>query len=183
MYPHLVNLIKKMFILGGNDKGVGNCTRHAEFNFYADPEAAFIVFNDSTCEINVFTWESCVLASKDLPFDEFRINELSKFKSPFTSFLDPVEIVAYENFKPKNWMPCDCFIAVCFILPHAIKKSEFHHVSIELGGNFTRGMMVIDHIRTEKPNATIITEIDTEMFKNYIKWICGDKIADFMLKN
>ena len=44
------SLIRDIFIMGGNIEGVGNCTQEgfsacAEFNFGADPEAAYVVLN------------------------------------------------------------------------------------------------------------------------------------------
>ena len=50
-----------LVIMGGNSEGIGNITICAEFNFHADPEAAFVVlqrFNSSTA-IQLVTWETC----------------------------------------------------------------------------------------------------------------------------
>jgi purine nucleosidase len=100
---------------------------------------------------------------------------LSKNSNPFIEFITPVEKVAYENFN-FGWMPCDLFLATCFIMPQIIKKIEEHHVTIELSGIHTRGMMVIDHLKTAKPNAHIIKEMDVEMFKKFILWVCDHDI-------
>ena len=47
--PRLPKLVKKIVLMGGSMSG-GNRTKHAEFNIYADAEAASIVF-DSTAPI------------------------------------------------------------------------------------------------------------------------------------
>lgn len=39
--------------------GVGNTTDCAEFNFYADPEAAHIVLNSGISKIVLVPWETC----------------------------------------------------------------------------------------------------------------------------
>ena len=59
----LPSLIKEIFIMGGNVEGTGNCTQEgfsacAEFNFGADPEAAYVVLDrddklDSLCSKGV----------------------------------------------------------------------------------------------------------------------------------
>ena len=46
----LPSLIRDIFIMGGNIESVGNCTEEgfsacAEFNFGADPEAAYVVLD------------------------------------------------------------------------------------------------------------------------------------------
>ncbi|XP_070491737.1 pyrimidine-specific ribonucleoside hydrolase RihA-like [Chironomus tepperi] len=176
LYPDVIPKIKSLHIMGGNHLGVGNITRHAEFNFYSDPEAAHIVFADTKCPIYVFPWEPCVESSVLMPFEEFRINVLSSNDNIYTKFLDPIEKVAYKGWK--EWMPCDLFLAVTFIFPEIIKRSEEHHITIELAGTHTRAMMVMDHLKKQKPNATIIKEIDTERFKNFLKWICNHTVDE-----
>lgn len=111
-----------------------------------------------------------------MPFEEFRINELSSKDNIYTKFLDPVEKIAYKGWK--EWMPCDLFLAVTFILPDIIKRSEEHHITIELSGTHTKAMMVMDHLKNNKPNATIIKEIDVERFKNFLKWMCNHEVGD-----
>jgi len=40
--------------------GMGNITSSAEFNFYADPEAAHIVLTSACCPIYLLPWETCL---------------------------------------------------------------------------------------------------------------------------
>ena len=48
-------------LMGGNSKGIGNVTTCAEFNFYADPEAALVVLDRCKMQhpIKVLPWETC----------------------------------------------------------------------------------------------------------------------------
>ena len=41
--PELPARIKEIYIMGGNKEGIGNITQTGEFNFVADPEAAYTV--------------------------------------------------------------------------------------------------------------------------------------------
>jgi len=60
MYPDVKTRICKTYIMGGNRSGVGNVTKAAEFNFYADPEAAHIVFDCIKRNIMLLPWETCL---------------------------------------------------------------------------------------------------------------------------
>lgn len=40
---------------------VGNTPNTAEFNFYYDPEAAYIVLEKSKCPIMILPWETCLI--------------------------------------------------------------------------------------------------------------------------
>ena len=62
--PSIPSLLKKVYVMGGTDSAVGNESHAAEFNFYADPEAAQIVFSSfqdfETTRIKLITWECSV---------------------------------------------------------------------------------------------------------------------------
>lgn len=77
-----------------------------------------------------------------------------------------------------NFIPCDAYATACFMIPRMIKKMVNCHVTVELAGKHTRGQMIIDHKQIEKPNAFVIQEIDTEMFKSFLMWLCGHEDAN-----
>lgn len=164
--------------MGGSHLGVGNVSSCAEFNFWSDPEAANIVLAESKCEIYIFPWEPCLEAGLAMPFSDWRIKELASNDNLFTNLLDPIEIKAYINILP-HWTPCDNFLACCFIVPKMIKKVNKRHVTVELAGVHTRGQMVIDHINKNEPNAFVIEQIDIELFKKFMLWVCEHKMPDF----
>ena len=163
--------------MGGNHQGIGNISKCAEFNFWSDPEAAHIVFEESKCPIYVYPWEPCVSASLTMPFNDWRIAKLSSNNNPFTTLLDPIEIQAYTKRNILHrWTPCDNFLACCFIDPRMITKMEKWHVTVELSGNHTRGQMILDHRKENAANAFVIESIDTELFKKFMLWVCGHVI-------
>ena len=60
----MAHKLKEIFIMGGNMEGVGNCSLGAEFNFFADSEAAFIVLQSVKCPTYLATWELCLSKSR-----------------------------------------------------------------------------------------------------------------------
>lgn len=44
--------------------GVGNITVSAEFNFHCDPEAAYIVLENTKCPTYIASWELCLHRAK-----------------------------------------------------------------------------------------------------------------------
>lgn len=57
--PSVAANIKDIFIMGGNVEGVGNVSTTAEFNFFADPEAAYTVLDCVECPTFIISWEMC----------------------------------------------------------------------------------------------------------------------------
>lgn len=163
--------------MGGNHQGVGNVSRCGEFNFWSDPEAAHIIFAESKCPVYIFPWEPCIEAGFSMPFEDWRIKQLSSNDNKFTNFLNPIEIKAYRGVLDW-WTPCDNFLACCFINSKMIQKMEKRHVTVELSGVHTRGQMVIDHLKQNQPNAFIIEQIDVELFKSFMLWICDHHVPD-----
>lgn len=166
--------VKKLYIMGGNHKGQGNVSLCAEFNFWNDPEAAHIVLTESKCSTFILPWETCLEASPPVPFREWRLAELSSNNNWITSLLNPVE----QNL---NVVPCDVHLACCFLLPQMVKVQGEYHVTVELAGNHARGQMLVDQ-RTRrndnKLNAFVFKEIDGELFKRFLMWICEHDIDE-----
>lgn len=165
IHPCVRDKIKEITIMGGNRHGVGNITRAAEFNFHCDPEAAFIVLQSAMCMVKLLPLET-IRQSTPIKTD-WRFNVLGKVDSKVTRFLNPIEKKGFLN--REIWTPFDAYAMASFILPEIVKRTEDFHMTIELGGFFTRGQVVIDHIdREEYKNVTVIEEIDIEKFKELI---------------
>lgn len=83
-YDDIRHNIKEVYVMGGNSNGayllfggkksqkslnlflfagVGNVSSSAEYNFYADPEAAHIVLESVKCPITIVPWEACLAES------------------------------------------------------------------------------------------------------------------------
>lgn len=163
--------------MGGNFQGVGNVTKSSEFNFWYDPEAAFIVIDEAKCPLYILPWEPCLKASQAMPHIGFRFGTLNAISSDILKLMDLIEEnVHYRN----NFLPCDAILIACFCFPQQmIKDMKHHNVTVELNGKETRGQMLIDHKRTETPNVFVIEEVDAEFFKKILCYVCGHKSDEF----
>lgn len=162
LFDNLASKIKDVWLMGGNCTGVGNTTCSAEFNFYTDPEAAYIVLESLKCPIFILPWETCLVPKIPL---NWRFTALGT-STPELKLLAEAEKIVYSMHDSKNWIPCDTFLAFCYMNPEKhITKFCSHHASVELHGSLTRGQVVLDHNKKNKPNVTIIEDIHTELFK------------------
>lgn len=62
--PNFLKNVKHFYMMGGSMECEGNVSACAEFNFYADPEAAHVVLsklNDlDEVKATIVTWELCL---------------------------------------------------------------------------------------------------------------------------
>ncbi|XP_053698013.1 pyrimidine-specific ribonucleoside hydrolase RihA-like [Sabethes cyaneus] len=162
LYPETRGQIRDLYVMGGNRYGMGNVTKSAEFNFWADPEAAHIVFNNLPCPITLLPWETCLSEQKTIPM-EWRMKIVGDTSNRAVQLLNQAEgkIFAGRPF----WRPCDAFLAAVFIDPDIVVKAENFHVDIELTGSLTRGQMVLDHLKSKVENVKLVDKIKNEQFK------------------
>lgn len=53
--------VNQIYQMGGSVQGVGNTAPNVEFNFAADPESNFLMFNSSKkSQITLYPWENSV---------------------------------------------------------------------------------------------------------------------------
>lgn len=169
MDPDFTGRLRDCFIMGGNYYGKGNITVSAEFNFHADPEAAFIVFEQIRCPTTLVGWELC--EDNRLTWDQY--HELRSFPGKRNQFLKQVEEKPIAVCIEDGWdySPADEYLAACMVQPaDVVMETKDVYATVELGGKFTYGQMVVDWHRFlgKDPNITIVTKIDKNAFFNIL---------------
>jgi purine nucleosidase len=161
--PDIVGHIREIVLMGGAI-GEGNVTPSAEFNIYADPHAAKIVFEagvrltmlglDVTHQVLVTPERLRAIEQIDTRVGRavsgllrfYNIYDQTRRNRPGAPLHDPC-VIAYL-VRPELFAGRDC------------------HVAIETAGEHTLGRTVVDwSARTGRPaNATVIDQVDAEGF-------------------
>lgn len=173
-YRGLSEQFEEIFLMGGNYTGIGNTSRCAEFNFYTDPESANIVLHLAKCPITILPWEACMEENLDITID-WRLNVIGNVQNKFVQFLNIVERKLYSQYD--SWMVCDALLAAAYLFPKCIKKARSCHATVELAGHFTRGQVVVDHLKTNPHNVKIIELLCSASCKDALLWTANpDKV-------
>ena len=161
--PAIVPRIQAISLMGGAI-GLGNRTPAAEFNIWADPEAAAIVFD---CGRPV-TMSPLEVTHQALATDEVLIR-LRAANRPVASFVaDLLSFVADTYHRifgfpaPPVHDPC----AVAVVVNPSIIKAHMMHVEIETIGKWTVGRTVCDvyGILGKQPNVRVGYALDVPRF-------------------
>lgn len=163
-YPEYVENIEEIVIMGGGLQK-GNVTDYAEFNFYADPEAAKIVF-ESGIKITLFPLD--VTEDAYLLESEYELLKKGNYlaKSMF-------ELINYYHSNGKKFGYTKCSLHdVCTILYLTdlnIFEMEDRYIDISLQGP-TRGMTLSNKSKEEKAiyNTKVGKTINRVKFKDAI---------------
>ncbi|XP_008187965.1 probable uridine nucleosidase 1 [Acyrthosiphon pisum] len=162
--PKFVYKVKRFYVIGGSVNGIGNRSPGVEFNFGADPESNFILFNSTRSEVSLLLpWETIVSTNIS---SSWRKNVLGRVDSTFIRFLNKAESKIKES---PNWEPSDSLIAAAMLCPKLIQKSVVLNMTPVIDGQ-ARGGTLVDYIQqTHKPNnVEIIQEIDVEEFQKIL---------------
>ncbi|XP_030613508.1 inosine-uridine preferring nucleoside hydrolase [Archocentrus centrarchus] len=173
MDPSLPSKLKALYIMGGNTESRGNTTVCGEFNFTADPEAAYVVLNEYHCPTYLACWEFTCHSMLSWEFcDEWLAQETSKAHFMKKIFRYSYEISQTEHFQKEfvagsGFISCDSYAVAAAIDDSFIIESDYYPVSVELTGTHTRGMMIVDTVGFLK-NARkvfLMKKVDLEKFK------------------
>ena len=143
--PGIVSGIGRLTIMGGTVYGRGNVTPAAEFNIYADPEAAAVVFGADIDTVLV-PWEPCVShylsgAEVDALFAEVPDGEYKAFSLALASH---ARRTLAGNGKGDFLRFVDPLAAAVVVEPGIVTKSIRAAVDVALAPGITRGMTVVD---------------------------------------
>jgi inosine-uridine nucleoside N-ribohydrolase len=165
--PDVAERIDRIVFMGGST-GPGNVTPYAEFNIFADAEAADIVVHSgipvSMCGLNV-THQALA--------DEAVRARIAAIGSPLARVC--VELLGffagtYRDIWGFAAPPLHDPIAVALVAEPAVVETTRTRLDIELTGTYTRGATVVDlHARTGRPpNAEVAVGLDTARFWDMI---------------
>ncbi|XP_052790179.1 pyrimidine-specific ribonucleoside hydrolase RihA-like [Mya arenaria] len=174
--PGLGPRLKHCYIMGGNHHGKGNITVAAEFNFYFDPEAAYVVLNQLKAPITIVTWETCMEHS--IPWEcYFNLRDKG---GDVCKFLSSIEKKSCEYAQKQKWttfISADVFIISCFLRPDVIKTCCDVYATVELKGQYTTGQMVVDWQKALKrpSNVRVVTKINQDLFEGMLEDLFKDK--------
>ena len=162
--PEIGQRIEQIVMMGGGYFIQGNVTPSAEFNIFADPEAAEIVFQ-SGIPITMLPLDVThkVLANKK------RLNCIKSINNSASDALARM-LSFYGRYNSKKYgedgAPLHDPTAIAWLIEPDLFTGKFCNVEIEVNSSLTRGATVIDWwgVTGRKENATVINDVDANGF-------------------
>lgn len=161
LYPEVKEKVEEIILMGGSTTR-GNASVMAEFNIYADPEAAKIVFSSGL---------PIVMAGMDVgqnalvyPEDSAQLKDMNHTGNMFYHLFKKYRGGSF-NQGLKMYDSC----AIAYLLEPDLFETADTFVDIELQGKYTRGATIVDlqNYLNQKSNVKVCTDIDAEGFKNW----------------
>jgi purine nucleosidase len=164
--PDLPSYYQKLVMMGGAHYGQGN-TRNfpAEFNIFADPDAAAVVF-DNWPKFTMISWEATI--SHGLPLPDYKA--LMTYDNPRSRFLDKIskKLLTFleERLNSQMSYAADPLAMAVMLEPEIVTSAVEKHIQIERFGRMSRGMTVVDwwDSSQKEPNVEIVLEVDRARF-------------------
>ena len=163
--PEFAKWVRRCVIMGGTGVLPGNVTIASEFNVWADPESARIVF-DSELPLEMVGWDVSVadaVISDELATEFSALSDLGKFAM---SIQRQVREFCRTETKLDGFDLPDP-IAMSVAIDSSMSSFEVQrHVRVHLGNGDTRGQTVIDHLDVlgRSHNCRVVLRVDRERF-------------------
>lgn len=161
--PRIIPKIKQIVLIGGSYQ-LGNITPAAEFNIYADPEAAHIVFTCGRPIVMIgLSITEKVLATKEV------MNRMALIHNKAATLF--INIVNFYTRKNKQLYGLEASpvydpTAIAYLIDPVIFKTRPMYVEIELKSDQSYGRTHCDYYGTlNKPaNVDVVVDLDSERF-------------------
>lgn len=160
-YPELVNMVKRLTIMGGS-AGSGNRTEHAEFNIWADPLAADIVFKSGFNMVMV----GLDVTRKTLLSEE-NIEEIKAVKSEHIDIIGSLLDEMFKRYKKLGnpGVVIHDALAVAYVIDESCLELKNCQVSIESRDEIRIGKTIVD-LEGKDKNVAVAFEVDFNLFKD-----------------
>ncbi len=165
--PRIVERIPRTIIMGGGHE-IGNVTPAAEFNIWADPEAAKVVLTSGVRNLTLVPLDATHKALVTLD-DCRRLRELGTPAGDAAATVVERRIAGYGATQPMaipDAAPVHDALCVAALVDPSIITTHPFHADVETNGELTVGRTVIDTHRRRgmEPNADVTLDADGERF-------------------
>jgi inosine-uridine nucleoside N-ribohydrolase len=163
--------VDTLVVMGGGHE-IPNITAAAEFNFWADPEAAQVVFNSEIENITLVPLDATHKALVSYE-DCARIRELATPAATATASIIERRIRGYDEAQPmaeSGSAPVHDAVCVAYVINQSVVTCERYHVDVETSGPLTVGRSIIDTHRRggRAPNANVALDADPRLFMSLL---------------
>jgi purine nucleosidase len=160
----LPSKIRKLYLMGGSNNWRGNITPAAEYNFYADPEAASVVLG-AGFDVTIVDWS---LTVRQAVFDDAERAAIASLETSLSHFFTVVNgptLAFNRRVGIDGSTHPDLLTALCLLEPGLVRRTGRYRVEVETHGSVTLGHSVFDWgVFDDPPNATVVEEIDRPAF-------------------
>jgi purine nucleosidase len=164
--PSIAQAVSECIIMGGTGRGHGNVTPVAEYNFWADPEAARIVF-ESGMPIRMVGWD---ISRTHAVFNPEDAAALRAINTPLARYCVDIQKTvrqfALSTTRLQGFDLPDPIAMAIALDPTVATRTERCFVAIETVSPLCRGQSVVDrlHLMGREPNVEVVIEASREQF-------------------
>lgn len=162
LYPQCKNNIERIVLMGGSASG-GNRTPAAEYNIFADPEAAKIVFEAGLkivmCGLDVTN--KAVITKEDME----EIKALNKTGEMLYSLFKH-----YRSGSIETGLRMHDSCAIAYLLKPELFQTKDCFVAVETLGEYTFGETIVDinNVYKKDFNASVCLDINVDGFRRWL---------------
>ena len=162
----IANKVKNCVMMGGTGSDPGNVTPVAEYNIWADPEAAKVVF-ESGMPLTMVGWDVSWKYAVFGPEDSAKLRAVG---TPLAEFCVDIQATldayARENTLLAGFDLPDPIAMAVALDPAVATETRRLFVAVETGGEWSRGQTVVDHlgITGREPNVEVVVAASRERF-------------------
>jgi len=164
--PEIIPAVKEVVIMGGAIKHGGNTTPLAEFNVYADPHAARIVFQ-SGMPIRLVPLDvtyQCILTLEDVQRLQDLDSPISEFIADSTRFY----MEFHDSYQGVQGCVINDPLALALTFKEGLCQFDEYYVDVDLSGGVSMGKTFADFYGMEEkePNLEVAMEVKAREFIN-----------------
>lgn len=163
--PSIASKVKCCFMMGGSGNHIGNVSPIAEFNIWADPESAKIVF-DSLMPVTMVGIDANVKYAFFDQHDIQAILDIGTEKAKFAVNIQGTLNKYIQGLYDFNGFDLPDPLTMAVAIDPACCKTEARAVQVIIGDGYGRGMTIIDKKEYfgKKALTDVVVEVDRSRF-------------------